>query len=105
MGGGQAYEQGTHASASNHVRQVAGDLQTELNQLANKLDAMHGGWAGKAAAKFHEVRARWSDDTVQLINALNNIADLLQQVGATYDASEDNEQSTFSNILSSLNTK
>lgn len=105
MGTGQAYEQGAHASASNHVRQVSGDLQTELNQLSSKLDGMQGGWAGTAAAKFHTVRHQWNEDTVQLINALNAIADLLQQAGVTYDASEDNEQQAFSSILSSLNTK
>jgi WXG100 family type VII secretion target len=102
MSGGYGYTEGAHAQASAHVRQVAQDLQTEITTLGNKLEGLQGQWAGKAASAFHNLHAQWNTDQQKLNSALENIAQLLDQAGSTYNAAEDQEHSTFNKIMGSL---
>jgi WXG100 family type VII secretion target len=101
-GPGYGYSEGAHEAASKHVREVNGQLQQQLRQLAGRLESLQGAWSGTAATAFAELHQRWNADTVRLNNALESIAGLLEQSGSTYASTEAEGQAGFSKIMGAL---
>ncbi len=59
-------------------------------------------WKGMAASGFQDVMARWSNDVTTVLNALNQIADLLDTSAARHLANDEAQQQHFNRYDSSL---
>jgi WXG100 family type VII secretion target len=76
------------AQAHRDVSDTKREMDQNLSQLRNNIEATRAGWSGPAAAVFQNVMNTFDEKSRKLNDALQDIADMLQQSGVKYDARE-----------------
>jgi WXG100 family type VII secretion target len=95
-------ELSTMRTASQHVYDVNAQIQAQLSNLMSRLDPLVGTWQGSAASSFQVLRERWHQDATQLNAALRAIGDGLVKAHGNYQATEENNQQSFTSITRKL---
>src|SRR5438128_9527395 len=95
-------ELATMQAASQHVYEVNAQIQSQLSNLFARLDPLMGTWQGSAASSFSVLKDRWHQDATQLNAALKAIGDGLVKSQASYNATEENTQQSFTSITRRL---
>jgi len=91
-----------HAAAKD-VRATHGTVNGKLSDLRNEIDNLVAAWKGDASAGFTQVMHRWDQDTVKLLTALSDIADLLDKGANTHQANEEQQAALMNKYGNSLN--
>lgn len=89
-------------SAGNHVYEVNDSVQGQLSALRNQLAPLAGAWRGQAATAFQTLMERWDANARTLNEALRGIGEAIQASGTTYQAQEEQQQQSMSNIANTL---
>lgn len=80
---------------SGQLRAGASNVDGILAQLASNVAPLGSDWAGVAQARFQELWAQWQRNARGLNDALNGIAQLMQQASANYDSTEQSNAALF----------
>lgn len=100
--GGYAGEVAQFTQAHKKVSDVKSTIDSELKKLGGNMEATAGSWEGGAALAFRQLMERFNGDALKLSNALQGIADLLQEAGSTYERQEESAGESFGNIGNAL---
>ncbi|MGH3855239.1 MAG: WXG100 family type VII secretion target [Pseudonocardiaceae bacterium] len=98
LGSGFGTELPTMQAAAKHVDTVNQQIQGQLHQLMDKLDALATAWQGQAAGSFHQLKVRWNDNANQLNLALKGIGEGLAKSHQTYQTHEASNAQDFSRV-------
>jgi WXG100 family type VII secretion target len=84
------------------MEQVNQALQGNLKNLQSEVDGVSGQWSGAAASAFTTLMAKFNEDGAKLNTDLQQIAEAVGSNQKAYQASEDEQQSSMSQILGGL---
>ncbi|WP_433460171.1 WXG100 family type VII secretion target [Micromonospora sp. CA-248212] len=85
------------------MRSTRSEVDGELKKLWNVVDDLAMAWKGQASTGFQSLMARWNEDTVSLLTAMDNIADLLDKSGTTHQVNDEEQQQMLDKFHSALN--
>ena len=91
-----------HTAASD-VRSTRGEVDGELKKLWGVVDDLAIAWKGSASGGFQELMRRWNEDTASLLQAMDNIADLLDKSGTTHQVTDEEQQQMLNKFHAALN--
>ncbi|MBN6036371.1 WXG100 family type VII secretion target [Amycolatopsis sp. 195334CR] len=91
------------AEAHKNVSQTKADMDSNLATLKANIEATREGWAGEAATVFQQVMEAFDAKTLKINEALQHIADMLQQSGVKYDTQDTDVKDQVSKLGSILN--
>ncbi|MBI3687811.1 MAG: WXG100 family type VII secretion target [Actinobacteria bacterium] len=84
-------------SYSGTVKQRAGDVEGISTGLSKQLEALVGAdWAGAASGQFGQLWQQWHKGAKDMVEALNGIAQLLNNAGTAYAEAEGQIARSFS---------
>jgi WXG100 family type VII secretion target len=89
-------------SASQHVYDVNGQIQSELSSLLARLEPLMSTWQGEAATSFQTLKERWHQDATQLNAALRGIGDGIKQAHGNYQSVEEQTHQSMTSLTSRL---
>lgn len=91
--------------AALNVQQSKDSIQSQLNALQQEVAGYisPATLGGRFATVFQDVHTRWSEDTMRLTTALQNIADLLQQNHLKYHYTQETHVQSMSTVRGRLN--
>lgn len=84
------------------VSDIKGQIDTNLNTLRGNIEATQAGWQGEAGRVFQDVMARYNEKAQACSQALQDIADMLQQSGQTYAEADAAQQEQIGKIGNAL---
>lgn len=99
MAGGFTGTPEQFTDAEGRVTDVRARMDQNLAQLRDRIEATRAGWQGEAQKAFDHVMQRFDEDGKGMNQALQNIANLLQEAGSKYKRSEEQQQE----IMQSMN--
>ena len=67
------------------VQQQAGDIETQLGTLSQKINDLYNTWQGSAASAFHDLYHNWQIQATNMRQALEGIGRALSVVGTDYE--------------------
>lgn len=88
--------------AVNSMEEANQALQGNLSRLQSEVEGISGNWVGTAATAFTTLMGRFHEDAAKLNQDLQQIADAVRGNQQAYQAQEDENQSSMSNILNGL---
>ncbi|GAB3707973.1 WXG100 family type VII secretion target [Amycolatopsis oliviviridis] len=80
------------------VTEVRVAMDQNLAKLRDNIEATRAGWTGDASVAFNNVMKRYNEAGQGLNRALQNIAELLEQAGSKYNASEQQQQELINSV-------
>jgi WXG100 family type VII secretion target len=89
-------------AGAGHVREVNATIDSDLQSLLAKLEALFGTWQGTASASFHGLKDQWVLNERKLNTALLGIADTLEVNSRNYDATEQAATADFNSAAGGL---
>lgn len=81
--------------AATDTQNTKEDITGKLGNLRSLMEGLAGSWQGTASAKFQQVMQAFDKEGNDLMNALERIAEILKQSGATIQENEDNTDASF----------
>jgi early secretory antigenic target protein ESAT-6 len=84
------------AQVSSQLQSGAGSIEATLAQLAAQVAPLGSDWAGAGQARFLALFDQWQTSSRQLHQALVDIAVLMRQAGAAYEANDAQVAASFS---------
>ncbi|NYI08455.1 WXG100 family type VII secretion target [Allostreptomyces psammosilenae] len=82
------------------IGNVVESVRSELSTLENKLSDVSSAWTGQAATAYQNLREQWNTEANDIFRTLGEIREAVEQTEATYVASDQDQQSSFSRIQS-----
>jgi WXG100 family type VII secretion target len=98
MANGFKGEVGQFTEAEKRVTEVRVSMDKNLSTLRDNIEATRAGWDGEAAKAFNNVMQRFDESGRRLNGALQGIAELLEQAGSKYKASESQQQELINSV-------
>lgn len=89
-------------NAANDVRNTRSEVDGELKKLSGLVGEIGSQWQGQAATAFQQLGQRWGEDTNKLLQALSDIADLLDKSGTQHSVNDEEQQSSMNSIMNAL---
>ena len=89
--------------AAGSTREVNAQVQAILGQLRGKVGEVSGFWAGDAQRSFDALMEVWDSRANQLSQALEGIAQAMDQSRTTYAHREEDTSQAMSTITNALN--
>ncbi|HEV7651441.1 MAG TPA: WXG100 family type VII secretion target [Actinophytocola sp.] len=78
------------------LAQIGDDIRTELTTLQGEMDALLGsGWHGQAANGFAQGWDQWRTGAHDVLDALHDMAGLLNTTGQSYRSTDDSSADTL----------
>lgn len=102
MAGGFTGDPAQFADAHQKVNETKLQMDQNLKQLASNIQATQAGWSGPAAKVFQEVMDAFSQKSMKLNDALENIAEMLKSSGVQYETQDSDVQSQVSSLQAAL---
>lgn len=84
------------------VSEIKGQIDTNLRNLESNIEATRAGWQGEAGRVFQDVMDRYNMKANACSQALQDIADMLQQSGQAYAEADAAQQEQISKIGNTL---
>jgi len=94
--GGYKGEVADITKAHKNLSDVKADLDNAVNNLESAMAEALTTWRGAAADSFRQLMERVDEKGRSLNQSLQNLADLLEQAGSTYQRMEEEGASSFS---------
>ncbi|HEX4724030.1 MAG TPA: WXG100 family type VII secretion target [Pseudonocardiaceae bacterium] len=89
-------------AAVTSMEQVNTALQGNLKNLEGEVEGVASAWKGTAATAFQSLMAKFNEDAQKLNQDLQQIADAVRGNQQTYQAAEDEQHSSMTQILGGL---
>ena len=89
-------------AAVSSMEQTNQALQGNLKNLQSEVEGVAASWAGTAASAFQSLMAKFNEDALKLNQDLQQIAEAVGSNQKAYQASEDEQHSTMTQILGGL---
>lgn len=102
MAGGFTGDPAQFAEANRKVDDVKLQMDQNLKQLANNIQATQAGWEGPAAKVFQEVMDAYGQKSMKLNEALDHISQMLKSSGVQYDTQDQDVQQQISSLQAAL---
>ncbi|GAA4217954.1 WXG100 family type VII secretion target [Actinocatenispora rupis] len=104
MGNGpMQVDHATLHTAANDVRSTRDEIQGDLNKLESLVQQdLESAWKGTAAGSFQTLMQRWHEDSKTLMQAMADIADLLDKSGTQHQQNDENQQQMLDKIHQAL---
>ncbi len=96
-------EHATLHTAASDVRSTRSEVDGELKKLWGVVDDLAIAWKGSASAGFQNLMSRWNEDVQKLLQAMDNIADLLDKTGTAHQVTDEEQQQMLDKFHSALN--
>ena len=96
-------ELATLHSAANDCRSAVENVTSEATKVRNTRDAVAATWQGAASRTFGAVIDAWLAESNKLMEAMNNIADLLDRTANIQRTNEEEQDSMFAQFNSMIN--
>ena len=80
------------------VSEAKSELDGQLGSLRGKLSGIGGQWKGAGSTSFQSVMTRWDDQSRRITGALNDFEANLRSSEQTYNASDEAQSSSFTNL-------
>jgi WXG100 family type VII secretion target len=96
-------EHATLHTAANDVRTTRSEVDGELKKLWGVVDDLAVAWQGQASTGFQSLMSRWNEDVQKLLQAMDNIADLLDKTGTAHQVNDEEQQQMLDKFHSALN--
>lgn len=90
------------AKAAQAVQQTVQDIQAEMRSLQSAVEPLGSSWKGSAYQAFQQLMQRFNDDGTKLTQALDAIGQAIDTNNKNYQATEEQNQSSISKLLSGL---
>lgn len=84
------------------VQGARGDLDQQLSSLRGKLAGIGAQWQGQGSTAFQNVMTQWDESARKIISALDEFEANLKQSEQTYDATDQQQSSTFGKLSGRL---
>jgi len=84
------------------VEETKQAMDQNMSTLRDRIEATRAGWSGEAAQAFQNVMNAFDEKNMKLNQALQDIAELLQQSGVKYQQAEEEQQSAIGSISNAL---
>ncbi|CAG7610159.1 MULTISPECIES: WXG100 family type VII secretion target [Streptomycetaceae] len=81
--------------AAGAIKQQAGQLETDLDNLLTRVRAVAAYWEGDAQTAFHAVANEWANRTHHMHEVLESIASKVQIASGHYNAADKKAASYF----------
>jgi WXG100 family type VII secretion target len=88
--------------AAQQVQQVSEQISGELRSLESQLQPVAAQWKGQAATAFQQLFERWNTDAGKLTQALQGIAEMLDESQKNYSQVEQDNASQIGQIMQGL---
>ena len=84
------------SGVANQLTSGAQSIESQLQNLKSLVDGLVGGeWSGAASLSFQELYSQWDQSGVQLKEALEGVAEILNSAALSYEESENAISSSF----------
>ncbi|MFP5336494.1 MAG: WXG100 family type VII secretion target [Actinomycetes bacterium] len=80
------------------VAEARSDLEQQLSALRGKLSGIGAQWRGQGSTAFQTVMTRWDENSRRIVAALNDFEANLRSSEQTYNTSDEQQASTFTNV-------
>lgn len=90
-------------AAAQDVRSARGEVDGDLKALATVVSELQSAWQGDASRAYQGVMARWNNDASKLLQALDQIADLLDKSASQHQVNEQEQQGMMARFNTGLN--
>ena len=84
------------------VASAKGDLDQQLTALRGKLSGIGAQWRGAGSSAFQQTMQRWDESARKITSALDEFEANLKSSEQTYNASDEQQSSTFSKLSGRL---
>jgi WXG100 family type VII secretion target len=84
------------------IGEVNSQIQGELSRLNSLVESITSGWQGDAANAYHRLQEQWNEDARKLNQVLAEIQSAIEQTSSQYQATEQEQHSSVSNIQAAL---
>lgn len=81
--------------AAGAIKQQAGQLESDLDNLLTRVRAVAAYWEGDAQTAFHSVASEWANRTHHMHEVLESIASKVQIASGHYNAADKKAASYF----------
>lgn len=85
---------------SSRISQVNSQIQGEVKRLDGVISTIAGGWQGQAASSYNRLQQQWNEDARKMNNILNDIKEAVDSTRQNYSATEEQQNSEVSKIMS-----
>jgi len=85
---------------SSKITEVNGSIQGEVKRLDGVISQIASGWQGQAATAYHRLQQQWNEDARKMNNILNDIKEAVDSTRQNYSATEEQQNSEVSKIMS-----
>ena len=89
--------------AATDIRSTRGDVEGDLRTLWGTVDDLAIAWKGAASGGFQQLMQRWDGDVKKLLQAMGDIADLLDKSATTHQVNDENSNSMMQKFGGALN--
>jgi ESAT-6 family protein len=104
MGNNLQVDHATLHTAASDVRSTRDEIQGDLSRLESLVQQdLAGAWQGSAATSFQQLMQRWHTDSKTLMQAMGDIADLLDKSATNHQVNDEHQQQMIDKIHSALN--
>lgn len=90
------------SKAAQAVDAAVQDINSEMRKLEGDLAPIAGSWQGAASSAFQQLMQRFNDDGAKLTQALQAIGEAIKSNNSNYSATEEQNSSQISKLLSGL---
>jgi WXG100 family type VII secretion target len=80
------------------VSDARSELEAQLGTLRGQLADIGHHWRGQGSTAFQGVMTRWDENTRRITGALNDFEANLRSSEQTYNASDEQQSSSFTNL-------
>lgn len=104
MGNNMQVDHTTLHTAAGDVRSTRDQIQSDLSRLEALVQQdLASAWQGSAATSFQQLMQRWHTDSKTLMQAMNDIAGLLDKSATNHQMNDEHQQQMIDKIHSALN--
>ncbi len=83
------------ASASTDIARISGDIESQVNAMMGRLNALQDQWQGSASGSFQDVVTQWRGTQRTVKESLDSISRALHDAGELYSTAETNSRALF----------
>jgi WXG100 family type VII secretion target len=83
---------------SNRISTVNGSIQGEISRLQQVIDNITSGWKGQAATAYNNLQQQVNEDATKLNQILGEIKEAIDTTTSNYQASEEEQTSSISQV-------
>lgn len=86
---------GQVSQLSANIMKGADDIQSDLNDLDQKVNKLIGSWEGDAQEAYRSAQSKWTQQVTDIRNLLNQIGSATDQISQQYTSTDHSSANLF----------